>query len=353
MSKIRDGITCFTLLWIFLVGCFTLVAAAEEEVSGHGASMEKQYAVFPDKAGLKKNKKIVLVSGDEEYRSEEELTQLAKILSIRHGFDTVVLYAVDPETGFVAPPLHHNIPGLEQLRDADLMVLAIKVKALPDHQMKEILDYLRSGRPVFALRTATHAFRFPENSPYAYLSFRYQGERKDWEGGFGRRVLGETWVAHHGHHGVEGTRAIPAPGRDDHPILRGYADIVVPTDVYAVRLPMPEGTQVICLGAVLDGLKPENKPVQNKKNDPMMPVVWSKPYSIDGGKEGMALTTTMGSGVDLLDEGFRRLLVNGCYWLLGLADEIPQRSDVELVGEYDPLPYAFGKYRTGKRPGDF
>ena len=41
-------------------------------------------------------KRIVLVSGDEEYRSEEALPQLAKILSIRHGFDTVVLFGQDP-----------------------------------------------------------------------------------------------------------------------------------------------------------------------------------------------------------------------------------------------------------------
>ena len=38
---------------------------------------------------------IVLVSGDEEYRSEEALPQLARILSKTHGFNCTVLFAQD------------------------------------------------------------------------------------------------------------------------------------------------------------------------------------------------------------------------------------------------------------------
>jgi hypothetical protein len=40
-------------------------------------------------------KHVVLVSGDEEYRSEEGLPQLGKILAKRHGFKCTVLFAVD------------------------------------------------------------------------------------------------------------------------------------------------------------------------------------------------------------------------------------------------------------------
>ena len=78
----------------------------------------------------------MLVSGDEEYRSEEALSQLAKILATHHGFDCTVLYAIDPKTGEINPNEQTNIPGLEALRDADLMVIATRFRNLPDEQMK-------------------------------------------------------------------------------------------------------------------------------------------------------------------------------------------------------------------------
>ena len=46
--------------------------------------------------GPGKGKHIVLVSGDDEYRSEEACPQLAKILSKQHGFKCTVLFAIDP-----------------------------------------------------------------------------------------------------------------------------------------------------------------------------------------------------------------------------------------------------------------
>ncbi|MCB1226087.1 MAG: hypothetical protein KDK99_09785, partial [Verrucomicrobiales bacterium] len=45
---------------------------------------------FPPKSGQANGKKIVLVSGDEEYRTEESCPMLAKILSQTHGFDCTV-----------------------------------------------------------------------------------------------------------------------------------------------------------------------------------------------------------------------------------------------------------------------
>jgi hypothetical protein len=86
--------------------------------------------------GPGKGKQVVLISGDEEYRSEEGLTQLAKILARHHGFSCTVLYAIDPATGEINPNQSDNIPGLESLRKADLMVIATRFRNLPDAQMK-------------------------------------------------------------------------------------------------------------------------------------------------------------------------------------------------------------------------
>jgi type 1 glutamine amidotransferase len=304
--------------------------------------------VIQGKSGPGKGKRIVLVSGDEEYRSEQALPQLARILSERHGFDCTVLFAIDPATGAIDPNRNDNIPGLEALDSADLMILFTRFRNLPDAQMKHIVDYVESGRPVIGMRTSTHAFDLKTSATYQ----RYSWNSKDWEGGFGRRVLGETWIDHHGRHAVQSTRGIVVTGQESHPILRGIQSgaIWVPTDVYKVRLPLPDGAQPLVLGAVLEGMNAADAPVQGKQNDPMLPVAWTRTYTGAQGKGARIFTTTMGSAQDLLNESFRRLLVNACYWALGMEGRIAERSSVELVGAYQPLPFKFGGAARGGNP---
>jgi type 1 glutamine amidotransferase len=297
-------------------------------------------------------KQVVLVSGDEEYRSEETLTQLGKILAARHGFDCTVLYSIDPATGEIDPNCQTNIPGLEHLRDADLMVIATRFRNLPDEQMQEIDAYLRRGGPVVGLRTATHAFNIPKDRAYAHYSNGYAGEQQEWTDGFGRLVLGEKWISHHGKHGQESTRGLIAPGAAGHPILRGIAEGAIwgPTDVYGVRLPLPGDSQPLVLGQVLSGMTPDSPPVSGPKNDPLMPIAWTKTYSIDGGPKGRVFTTTMGAATDLVVESTRRLLVNACYWAAGLDDAIRADARVDAVGGFQPTPFGFGGARKGLRP---
>jgi len=187
---------------------------------------------LPGGEGPGQGKHVVLVSGDEEYRSEEAVTQLAKILAAHHGFDCTALYAIDPATGEISPNEQTNIPGLESLAKADLMVIATRFRNLPDEQMKHIDDFVRAGKPVIGMRTATHAFNIPKDRAYARYS--WDNKTPTFTEGFGRQVLGETWINHHGHHGKESTRGIIAADAKDHPILRGIADgeIWGPTDVW-------------------------------------------------------------------------------------------------------------------------
>ncbi len=127
-------------------------------VGAFGQSSLAAGVVFEGKNGPGQGKHIVLVSGDEEYRSEEGLPQLAKILAERHGFECTVLFAIDPADGTINPNQSDNIPGLEALDSADLLVMLIRFRNLPEDQMKHIVDYVESGKPVIGLRTATHAF---------------------------------------------------------------------------------------------------------------------------------------------------------------------------------------------------
>ena len=307
---------------------------------------------LPGGDGPGRGKHVVLVSGDEEYRSEEALPQLAKILSKHHGFQCTVLFAIDPDTGEINPDNTHNIPGLEKLATADLMVVFLRFRDLPDEQMQRIVDYVESGKPIVGLRTATHAFNNPKSERFA--KYHWQSKVEGYEQGFGRQVLGETWISHHGQHGKQSTRGIPAPGQERHPILKGIGpkEIWGPTDVYGVRLPLPGDSQPIVLGQILEGMDKDDAPLEGAKNDPMMPVAWTKTYTGTSGKTARVFTTTMGASTDLLTEGTRRMIVNGCYWALGIEDRIPEDSNVDIVGKFEPRPFKFGGAKKGVKPAD-
>ncbi len=299
-------------------------------------------------AGPGRGKQVVLISGDEEYRSEEFLPQLGKILARRHGFTCTVLFAVNPADGTIDPDNQHDIPGLEALRTADLMIIATRFRDLPDQQMRLIAAYVEAGKPIIGIRTATHAFSIPPGKTYAKYSF----DSKAWDGGFGRQILGETWINHHGQHAVESTRGVIAKGMEQNPLVRGCRDLWGPSDVYTVRLPLPGDCRPLVLGQVLEGRKPTDKPVSGVKNAPMMPVAWTKTYRGSGGRSGRVFTTTMGCAADFANEALRRLVVNASYWCVGLEDKIPAQANVDLVGRYQALPFGTGKYRRGVTPSD-
>ena len=331
---------------------------AKEVKTAEISDTPKQWLTFE---GADKNAKhIVLISGDEEYRSEEALPQLAKILSKHHGFNCTVLFA-QSEPGIVNPDYLKNIPGLEALDSADMMVIFTRFRALPDNQMQYIDDYLKAGKPVMGIRTATHAFNFDKgsNSNFVHYSNGYNGDKTEWKDGFGRLVLGENWIAHHGQHKQQSTRGIIAKGAESTGIVNGIADGDVwgASDVYEVRLPLLGDARPIILGEVMNrkgeydendifyGMKPsDNEPATTNKdgvtvNDPMMPVAWVKSYQVPGGKQGKAFASTVGAASDMLIEGTRRLLVNGVFWAMGL--EVPKKADVRLVGDYQPTKFEF------------
>lgn len=314
-----------------------------------GRAPAAEGVVYQGSGGPGRGKHIVFLAGDEEYRSEEGLPMLAQILAARHGFKCTVLFAINPADGTIDPLTLTNMPGMAALDAADLCVMGLRFRELPDAQMKHFVDYLNAGRPIIALRTSTHAFKYEVNkaSPYA----KYDWHSTVWPGGFGRQVLGETWVAHHGNHGRESTRGVIHEAFKGHPILRGVADLWGPTDVYAITQ-LPADAQVLVWGQVLAGMKPEAPPVAGPKNSPMMPLVWIRNYTGENGRTAKVLTTTMGAAVDLENEGLRRLLINAAYWAVGLEKKIPRRANAACVGEYQPGWFGYGKFKPGRKPRD-
>lgn len=272
--------------------------------------------------------RIVLIAGDQEYRSEESIPALAKILETRHGFRCTVLYSTNRKTGAVDPSTMDNVPGLEALRQADLMVLFTRYLELPDEQMKEIIDYTNSGRPIVGLRTATHAFNYVRNPASRYA--KYGAQSKD--GGYGRQVLGETWIAHYGAHQKESTRGVIVAEMQDHPILRGVRDVWGESDVYQINS-LSGDSRPLVMGQVLLGMDPSSSPDPGKK---LMPVAWIKSYTGETGKTARVFMTSMGHVMDFKNAGFRRLMVNACYWAMGMEEQISAGSNVDFAGEYRP-----------------
>ena len=303
--------------------------------------------------GPGRGRHVVFLAGDEEYRSEEALPMLAKILSQRHGFTCTVLFSADRD-GTINPKNAASLSNPAALDKADAVVMSLRFRAWPDDAMARFEKFLRAGKPIVALRTSTHAFNgFPRGSRWETWNYNNQG-------GFGKRVLGETWISHWGRHKVEGTRGTIEPSERVHPVLRGITSLFGDTDVYEAY--PPADATVLVRGIVVQGLTPDSPPATYTKrrstdkqeqavNDPAMPVVWTRLNSNDNGTMNRVLTTTMGSATDLEDEGLRRLVVNGVYWGLGLG--VPDKADVRYVDEYTPSFYGFDGFRKGVRASDF
>src|SRR5680860_92896 len=366
------------LIYIFI--CCVLFACKEDKKvvaeTRQPTEPPKEWLTFEGDGADAKH--IVLISGDEEYRSEEALPQLAKILSEHHGFNCTVLFAQNPENpGIVDANYVNNIPGLEALYTADMMVIFTRFRALPDEQMKHIDDYLMSGKPVMGIRTATHAFMFPEDSDsnYKHYGNGYAGDKTEWTDGFGRLVLGEKWVAHYGHHKHQSQRGMIFEDAKDDPITNGIedGDVWGASDVYEIRLPLSGDAKPIVYGQVMNrkgdydetdiyyGMQPSDDEVAEVNNegktvnDIKMPIVWTKSYQLPGGKKGRAFTSTVGAASDMLIEGTRRLLVNGVFWAMDM--DVPKKADVRLVGDFDPTQFEFRDknyyQEKGMKVGDF
>ncbi len=319
--------------------------AAEAFTSGPG------WLEFPAGKGPGAGKHVVLLAGDEEYRSEESLPMLARILSERHGFKCTVLFSHDGDV--INPNNGASLGKPEALDTADALVLGLRFRKWNEAALAKFDAALKRGVPIVATRTSTHAFAgIPKDS--AFVAYNWNAN-----GGFGRNVLGETWISHWGNHKSEATRTVVEPGAEKLAILNGVGQIFGDTDVYEAH--PPADVQVLLRGLVLKGMNPEDplsersKPRSDKTeqgvNSPAMAVAWTREVPNAAGTKNRVLTTTMASASDLKDESLRRLLVNGVFWGLGL--EVPTKADVTPLVEWKPSKYSFNMFHPGLKAEDF
>jgi len=219
-------------------------------------SIFAQSVVYKGGNGPGQGKHLVLVASDHEYRAEETIPALARILSVHGGFDCTVLFGVTDQ-GEIQAGIS-NIPGLEVLQKADGLVFFARFLALPPEQMKHLDDYFGRAGPVAGLRTSTHAFKYDKNranDPYAKYSFRYTG--KEYKGGFGEQILGQSWVGHYGQNHRQSTRIDLIEAKKKHPILRGVNKVHVQAGGYNAE---PQADwNILTMAQPLMSMKPDGK----------------------------------------------------------------------------------------------
>ena len=213
--------------------------------------------------------KVVLISGEYEYATQLSLPAFANYLEQHHDFDCEVLVRGGGE----------NIPGIEAVADADLLVLGIRRMTLPAEQLGRIRRHLEAGKPVIGFRTTSHAF---ENW-------------KEWD----PEVLGGNYHGHHKNHLVATAHVIPEV--KNHPILAGVADAFVTGGSLYKAAPLAEGAIALMRGTVeLDGAEPE-------------PVAWTHKWN-----GANVFYTSLGDASDFARQPFMQLMVNATFWALRL-----------------------------------
>ncbi|MEZ4703127.1 MAG: ThuA domain-containing protein [Rhodothermales bacterium] len=290
---------------------------------------------------------IVFVTGDEEYRSEESMPMLARILERNYGFKTTVCFATNAE-GNVDPNVLDNIAGLEALDTADMMVVFTRFRALPDDQLKRIVAFAESGKPMAGFRTATHAFQYKDDPSKAVFNETWPAT-----------VFGQHWITHHGHFEDGGkplTDVQLIPWKKGNPILRGVAPFQAYSWLYHVdggAYELQGDSKPLLTGTALRSNHQENNrldefPLTN-------PVAWTKTYTGTSGHAARVFFTTLGHPYDFKETSMRRLAVQGILWALGEEERIPEDgADVRIEGVYEPNNSGFGdQFKPNLKPEAF
>ncbi|MEZ5326529.1 MAG: ThuA domain-containing protein [Verrucomicrobiales bacterium] len=338
------------LIALLLTLTFPLSAMPQDNPDReHPVADSPLWLTYKGNGGPGKGKHIVLIAADQEYRSEQSMPMMAKILSMRHGFDCAVLFAVN-DKGEVDPTMpvypekgkefkEHHIPGLEHLASADLVIFFPRLLTLPMAEREMIVKYIDSGKPIISIRTGNHGF-------HGALPYQIDGKQVSW----GNDILGGSFMEHHGNWHADSTRGIIVPEQKDHPILRGVNDIWGDSDVYRTYKAggsLPAGCTALVWGQPLLGRNPDDAP--NPEKEPL-PVAWVKTWQTSSGKLARVFQSTMGSATDLQSAGLRRLIINAAYWSMKMEDAITPESSVDIVGPYNPLESGFNYEELGVVP---
>ena len=207
---------------------------------------------------------IHFISGSKEYKSEPSLQAFKKDLEGRYRVSITASWVKDRA---------ENLPGVEHVAQADLLLIFARRMKLPKEQMAVIHRHWDSGKPIVGIRTSSHAFGNEDNEI------------------FDRRVMAGNYS---GHFGNEPVAVSTERGAANHPVLKDVGKIESLKMYKAGEL----GTSATLL---------QNGTIKSKKATHA--VTWTNVY-----KGGRMFYTSLGVPIDFKNEHFRRMIVNAIFW---------------------------------------
>jgi nicotinamidase-related amidase/type 1 glutamine amidotransferase len=226
-----------------------------------------------------KRPQAVFLIGEDEYKTWETLPLFAKKDLTWRGVQVSLVQQSSADK--------NQFPGLiDALRDADVLLVSVRRRALPAEQINAIRAHLEAGKALVAIRTASHAFAPRGKDAEAGAS---------WET-FDPEVLGGNYA---GHHGAGARTAIaPAPGAENHSILTGIdlSQLVGHGSLYKVS-PLSSSATPLLIGSI--------------PQQPAQPVAWTHRF---GKNKARVFYTSLGHPDDFRESMFRRLLLNAILW---------------------------------------
>ncbi len=248
----------------------------------------------------KRNRRVTMLIGDDEYKTEVSLPALAQDDLAPLGFEVTIVHS-DPQD-------KQRFPGMaEAIAKSDLVLVSVRRRLPPKADLDALRAHIAAGKPLVGIRTACHAWSLRnEKETEALLA---QGHAA-WNE-FDPEVFGGHYTGHHGN-GPK-TEIALAPGSAEHSILRGVdaASLVGNGSLYKV-MPLAKGTLPLLVGTV-PGQEPE-------------PIAWT---NLAGPKQARVLFTSLGHIDDFQNPAFRKLLVNGLFWVL--EEPYPKGQDIDKL----------------------
>jgi nicotinamidase-related amidase/type 1 glutamine amidotransferase len=258
---------------------------------------QKQFRFKEDKRPI-----VAFVIADNEYHANQTLPQFAHDLLLTKGVNCEFALGKPVATGEGV----HNIENLQILNDADLAVIFVRRRALPAEQMSLIKEYVKSGKPVLGIRTASHAFDAQKTVPHEGGSVvaatgQVPEALAQWPE-FDKDILGGNYQGHYGNM-KEGIVFSVVPGMENHPIVKGvspdgFTGPVAPSEsLYKNRPLRSENIEVLLLGTI--------------PGQPAEPVLW-----INNLEKGKVIYTSLGHWDHWKINDFHTLMLNSVGYLL-------------------------------------
>ena len=235
-----------------------------------------------------KRQHLVVVMAEKGYDTAQTLPPFA-LQNFGGAFKITCVYANASN--------RNDIPGIEELNQADVAIWSIRRRTLPAKQLNILRKYISDGKPLVALRTTSHAFCLSQGQPESGLA--------DWPE-FDQEVLGGHYQKDYGN--TNQTRVFMAEGMAGHPIMNGVRSDEFPVfgSLYHSQ-PLAADAAPLLFGRAQD--------VADKE-----PVAWSRQRP-NGGK---VFYTSLGHPQDFTLPDFQHMLRNAVYWAADLPTPQPR-----------------------------